>query len=89
MLCVAVGRNGFILKSSYLDFIKGAGFFHGVVSFLPLAFNVVQKTIERTHNQGVVDVCAALGSRAKIWFYIRPWHRPKAFPISTYLPRTI
>jgi hypothetical protein len=43
MLCVAVGRNGFVLQSSYLDFIKGAGFLHGIASFLPLAFNIVQK----------------------------------------------
>lgn len=57
MLCVAVGRNGFVLKSGYLDFIKGAGFFHGVVSFLPLAFDGVQKTIERTHDRGMVNVC--------------------------------
>jgi hypothetical protein len=57
MLCVAVGRNGFVLQSSYLDFIKGAGFFHGAVSFLPLAFNIGQKTIERTHDQGMVNLC--------------------------------
>ena len=57
MLCVAVGGNGFVPQSSYLDFIKGAGFFHAAVSFLPPAFNIEQKTIERTYDQGMVNLC--------------------------------
>ncbi|MCJ7783861.1 MAG: hypothetical protein MUP41_07990 [Desulfobacterales bacterium] len=46
-----------ILQSIYFGFIKDAGFLRGIASFLPLAFNIVQKAIERTHDQGMVNLC--------------------------------
>jgi hypothetical protein len=56
MLCVAVGRNGFVLQSTHLDFIKGAGFLHGSVSFLPWLSTSYKKTIERTPDRGMVNL---------------------------------